>query len=378
MVTSGSTSSAPPSSWRRSSSAPPLFVVTSYVPTNRTCSQLAHTVGQIFRFHPEGHVLLVDNDSPPGNLRRSLAFFYANGFADRLHISARQTPSRGQLGSWLVAHELLLRADVGAHKFENRTTVQEHEMARRIHHKGHRGALLASDVALQSVGRVVLLQHSTPLKYPLPAPPAPSCRVGSLASHKNRQFYVHAREYRPDGPNAIFSAIAAALSIRCLAPCIDPASGRPVRDGTSAGFHDWSMVPHAALDFYERSSFMALGRALARPAPARELGRLWNALDRQSIGLKEVNGELERFGGLMLAWLNGYNRACERHGAKRRVFVSKVHGFTFGGSWKSAEGAPPEADRCAPLLVRPPCFDALRDGCALGHAWPPNMTRPVH
>ena len=47
-------------------------------------------------------------------------------------------------------------------------------------------------------------------------------------------------------------------------------------------------------------------------------------VDRGQTALKEINGELERFAGLLLAWLNGYERVCERPGAKRRVFVSKV------------------------------------------------------
>ena len=96
----------------------PLFVLATYLPTNRTCAQAAATVGSIFRFHPQAEVLLVDNDSPPGNVRRSVAFFltatHASGFGARLHVSVVQSPSRGQLGAWLVAHALLTRAEAAA------------------------------------------------------------------------------------------------------------------------------------------------------------------------------------------------------------------------------------------------------------------------
>ena len=81
----------------------PLFVIAAYLPTNRTCSQLAHTVGSVIRFHPEAHILLVDNDTPNPNLASALSYFHARGFSERLHISSRQFPSHGQLGSWLVA-----------------------------------------------------------------------------------------------------------------------------------------------------------------------------------------------------------------------------------------------------------------------------------
>ena len=83
--------------------APPLFVIAAHVPTNRTCSQLAHTVGSVFRFHPEAHVLVVDNESPPGNLRASLAFFLvAERFAERVPLTQQrimQSYSRSSSGS---------------------------------------------------------------------------------------------------------------------------------------------------------------------------------------------------------------------------------------------------------------------------------------
>ena len=189
----------------------PLFVIAAYLPTNRTCSQLAHTVGSVIRFHPEAHILLVDNDTPKPNLASALSYFHARGFSERLHISSRQFPSHGQLGSWLVAHALLRRA------------------------RSSSGAgLLASDIALRSVTRVAMLQHSTPLKYPLPPRPHKHCRVGSLASHKPRTFYIHPREYRKDGPNVILSTIASVLGIRCMAPCVDPKTGKPVEGGASS------------------------------------------------------------------------------------------------------------------------------------------------
>lgn len=186
-----------------------------------------------------------------------------------------------------------------------------------------------------------------------------------------------AREYRRDGPNAVFSSVAAGLGIRCKAPCLDPASGAPVADD-APGAHEWTMAPHATLLFYERAAFVQLGEALARPSAARDLARLWRGVDSGRVPLKEVNGELERFAGLVLAWLNGYERACERPHAKRRVFVSKVRGFTFGGAWHEPGGRAPDAQRCEARRDAPPCFRAAADGCAPGHAWPPNMTRPVN
>ena len=370
----------------------PLFVIAAYLPTNRTCSQLAHTVGSVIRFHPEAHILLVDNDTPKPNLASALSYFHARRFSERLHISSRQFPSHGQLGSWLVAHALLRRA------------------------RSASGAgLLASDIALRSVTRVAMLQHSTPLKYPLPPRPHKHCRVGSLASHKPRTFYIHPREYRKDGPNVILSTIASVLGIRCMAPCVDPKTGKPVEGGASSSQQrraykkelleavgaapdgrrlasaaadepqDWTMVPHAVLDFYEVDSFLSLGDALTSTerngdgtSASLEMARLWSAVDEGRISLKEVNGELERFAGLVLAWLNNYDKRCERPKAARKVFVSKVRGFTFGGSWHSSKELPPEVEHCpARRDEAPPCFLAENDGCGPGHAWPPNMTRPV-
>lgn len=155
--------------------APALFVVAAHVPTLRTCSQLAHTVGSIFRFHSAAHILVVDNDSPPHNVRASMSYFLTHGFADRLHITARQAPSRGQLGAWLIAHALLTRATHAAAQTPS---------------SGAQQVFLDSEAAIARTDRVVLLQHSTPLKYPLPPPPHARCLVGSLAGHKRRQFYV--------------------------------------------------------------------------------------------------------------------------------------------------------------------------------------------
>ena len=117
---------------------------------------------------------------------------------------------------------------------------------------------------------------------------------------------------------------------------------------------------------------------LSRSMLASGAGDRRHAVDKGRISLKEVNGELERFSGLLLAWLNAYDRQCERPGARKKVFVSKVRGFTFGGSWRSPSGDAPTPDACAARYERPPCLDAAADGCEPGHAWPPNMTRPVH
>ena len=137
------------------------------------------------------------------------------------------------------------------------------------------------------------------------------------------------------------------------------------------------MVPHAVLDFYTRESFLRLGVALSGAHARAQLSRLWHGVDAGSIPLKEVNGELERFAGLLLAYLNEYAHVCERPRAKRQVFVSKVRGFTFGGAWHSPTGRAPAAEVCEAPLEAPPCFYAERDGCAEGKAWPPNVTRPV-
>ena len=45
-----------------------VFVVAANVPTLHTCQQLTRTLASIFEFHPDDHVLIVNNDSPEANM----------------------------------------------------------------------------------------------------------------------------------------------------------------------------------------------------------------------------------------------------------------------------------------------------------------------
>jgi len=152
-----------------------------------------------------------------------------------------------------------------------------------------------------------------------------------LTANHHTLLRVHVRS-RPDGPNAIFSAIAdKALHVRCQLPCLNVSTGLPYGDG-----RPWTMVPHATVEF-SRAAFVRLGNVLRTGPGAREVARLYHLLDDKHIALKEVNGQMERFGGLALAWLNDFDRTCERPGNRTRSFVAKKHGKTFGGSWRAAD-----------------------------------------
>ena len=149
-------------------------------------------------------------------------------------MSPPSKPLRGQLGSWLCS----LRDAV-------------------------RGAL-----GKLSIDRVLVLQHSTRLLVAAPKRPG-NCSV-SLSGHRASDFELNRqREYRRDGPNALFSAIAAnALHVTCQPPCLNASSWQPIAENT-VGARPWTMVPHATLDFSYRG-FLALGDAHA----ARALTRL--------------------------------------------------------------------------------------------------------
>ena len=292
-----------------------LFVIAAHVPSKKNCAYLARTVHTILLNHRKANVLVVDNDSPQGNIGAALNIFVEAGFASQLHVSAKQAPSRGQLGSWLAAYAMLQSG-------------------------GALGKL--------SIDRVLVLQHSTRLLVAAPTRP-PNCSAASLSGHRASDFELNRqREYRRDGPNALFSAIAAnALHVTCQPPCLNASSWQPIAENT-VGARPWTMVPHATLDFSYRG-FLALGDALTRGPGAHEIDQLYKRMDAKQIPLKELNGQLERFGGLMMAWLNGFNRTCERPGNRTKSFVAKKHGKTFGGSWRAADAIRvPKPERCSP------------------------------
>ena len=57
-----------------------------------------------------------------------------------------------------------------------------------------------------------------------------------------------------------------------------------------------------------------------------------HALDSGNISRKEFNGALERFAGILRAWLNGFNESlkCSHFSRINGSLLHKTHGLTFG------------------------------------------------
>ena len=79
---------------------PTLFVVAAHVPNQQNCALLRRTVATIHCFHPQDTVLVVDNNSPPGNVEDALHMSPAEL---ALHVIRPAGPSRAQLGAWAAA-----------------------------------------------------------------------------------------------------------------------------------------------------------------------------------------------------------------------------------------------------------------------------------
>ena len=103
-----------------------LAIISAHVPSKKTCSQLARTIWSVWQYHPRAFVLVVDNESPVGNVNNTLNLFLEGGYREQLHLTERQQPSRGQLGSWLVAHQLLRNDSIPAVRSIHRVLVLQH------------------------------------------------------------------------------------------------------------------------------------------------------------------------------------------------------------------------------------------------------------
>ena len=86
---------------------PTLFVVAAHVPNQQNCALLRRTVATIHCFHPQDTVLVVDNNSPPGNVEDALHMSPAEL---ALHVIRPAGPSRAQLGAWAAAWHWLQAA----------------------------------------------------------------------------------------------------------------------------------------------------------------------------------------------------------------------------------------------------------------------------
>ena len=283
---------------------PILFVVAAYLPSKKSCHQLRHTLESIHNFHPTDQILVVDNGSPENNVQ-AVAPFGRN-----VHLSTRQNQSQGQLGSWLVAYKFLSTGGLSIH-FE----------------------------------RVVCLQHSTSLRATLPPLP-PGCETATLSPQYPRNFALLPRELQNRSANARLSLVAAALGIRCLDPCLD-IQGKPIKD---RGAMAWMMNSHSVMDL-SRRAFNKVGAALSPgggPAATVLREQVWSALEKGDITLKELNGQLERFSGVLLRWLNG--PPYMHCGHQPWTNVAKVHGGTFGGGWAPTLPGrgprPPREEQC--------------------------------
>lgn len=176
---------------------PTLFVVAAHVPNQQNCALLRRTVATIHCFHPQDTVLVVDNNSPPGNVEDALHMSPAEL---ALHVIRPAGPSRAQLGAWAAAWHWLQAAK--------------------------------SRAAAMTYARFALLQHSTILLGPLP-PPLPGCDATALAGSEfwlteKMRAYSHGEPHpKWFNPNKYLnrdmgyaSAVAEALDIPCLPPCV--------------------------------------------------------------------------------------------------------------------------------------------------------------
>jgi len=116
-----------------------LFVIPAHVPNKANCGLLWATLHSLACFHPDEHVLLVDNDSPFDNVRRTVS----KAERPRLLLQ-RCSPSHGPLGAWAAADKLLQSPQGSSYE------------------------------------TVVLLQHSTRLLRPFPLPLPVGCAAVTL------------------------------------------------------------------------------------------------------------------------------------------------------------------------------------------------------
>ena len=301
-----------------------LFVVAAHVPNQRNCNLLRSTVMSVFRFHPDdAFILVVDNDSPRGNVETSLSQLSQKHRG--MVIVRRKVPTSLQVGSWGVAHQEL-----------------------------HQGG---APQRLARVGRVVTLQHSTLLTRSLPplSPRKSGCPALSLAPIINRKSFWQSFERRRRGGMYLASGIAEGLGIRCYEPCLDTRTGQPVHKAPAVS---WGVVPHAAVDFSRAGWEELCARMWSRDGEAAlpQLRAMTHALDSGAVTHKELNGAVERLAGVLVAWLDrwagGNKGAACAHIQLANVsttppLVRKLHGHTMGYSlYANANESSAKAEAC--------------------------------
>ena len=331
------TASTEPSSAAATASTEPssalLFVIAAHITDDRNCDILGRTLRSIQCYHPgdDARVLVVDNESPAGNVEAAVAA--ARSIAGRV-IIRREDTSRGQLGSWAVA-DRFLRA------------------------------------SLRRPQSVILMQHSTVLAAPVHLPRG--CSAAALAEPVNRTSggsWLQAEE----GGMRWATAVAEGLHVHCAAPCTFrtlPSRYYSSSDRAWASKRgpvlEWAAAAHAVLCLswraWQRLAAMRLWpvtEALGYAAPLRALAPLWRhapcaeggirtllpCLDSSTIKLHTINGGLEKLAGILLAKLNEdamvnahLDRDADVDVVRGRVDgldgcflprgVLKVHGMTF-------------------------------------------------
>ena len=176
-----------------------LFVVAAHIRSLENCEILNRTITSIECFAHGSQVLIVDNDSPMGNVERAVG-----APRPRTTIVRPDGRSRFQLGAWAAAWRWL--ADQSSSSSSSSSSLFE---------------------------RYVLLQHSTVLVKPLP-PPRPGCDATSLDDMLPFTGTVYKAMHGVGGaskqPSNAWkfndmnmrwaSDVARAVGIACLPPCV--------------------------------------------------------------------------------------------------------------------------------------------------------------
>ena len=321
-----------------------LFVVAAHVHNRVNCRLLNDTLQSIRRHHPGQTTLVVDNDSPFSNaesVASAIGAVVRHGTAPpSCLVVRRQRPSRGQLGSWQAA-DALLRA----------------QQMRRIE-------------------RVVVLQHSTPIRGSLqpmrletagPSCDATALMSGALVDPLNLPSKL---DLRGKGMSWV-QAVVKEMGIPATPPCTHDsapmkatfrgdADARQQPTARLAPCLNWSVALHSVV-MWSIHGWRHLARTRLWPADGANSSSLslpvmrpfwasdWTASAASMqhaaahadllYNLGSLNVALERLTGILVAAINsrtaGASRPTSGHDLarcsmpERNRRIAKLHGETF-------------------------------------------------
>lgn len=278
-----------------------LFVLAVHVPDERNCGLLADTITSVVRHHPRMPILVVDNGSPDGNVPASVAraAAHAGGLGGAVRVVRRST-SHGQLGALEAAHAELARGMLGGVRLR----------------------------------RLVLLQHSTWLRRPLPMADATQCPLRAIGGSFPRRSPMRLAA----GSTAWAGIMRVATELR-----LRPA---PPARRTRGGELDWAGARHGLLGLSAEgwgwlsslrlwAAVNATGGVVHAALPS--VDALWASVRAGKASLREINGGWERLAGMLVARAtrNAKARQPATQGGQGLLtcrvehVVEKVHGGTL-------------------------------------------------